>query len=58
MLLCSDCIPVSWRPASDFNADTGAVSMESITFYTSNVTIIPVPLSDIAPRTAATGGVF
>jgi hypothetical protein len=58
MLICWDCIPVSWKPASDFNADSGAVSMESLTFYTENITIVPVPLSDVLPRTAATGGVF
>lgn len=58
MLLCADCIPVSWKPASDFNADSGAVSMESLTFHTSNVTVIPVPVSDLLPRTAATGSPF
>jgi phage tail-like protein len=56
MILCQRCIPVSWKPASDFNASTSEVSMEEITFYTENVEIIPVPISDIAPRTTATGG--
>lgn len=59
MLTCSNCIPVSWRPASDFDANTSAVSMESITFYCEQITIVPVPLSDIAPRAAGSQhGVF
>lgn len=57
MLLCSNCIPVAWKPASDFNASESAVSIESITFYTENITVIPVPISDIASR-AGSGGSF
>ena len=56
MLQCSNCIPVEWKPASDFDANSTAVSMESITFYTENISVIPVPLSDVIPRSSATGG--
>ena len=56
MLSCSNCIPVSWKPASDFDATTTAVSMETITFYTEQITPIPVPISDVVPRATAPGG--
>lgn len=56
MISCSNCIPVSWKPGSDFDANTSAVSVESITFYTENITPIPVPLSDIIPRSTSVGG--
>lgn len=56
MIFCKNCIPTSWRPSSDFNASESSVCTESITFYTENVEIVPVPLSDILPRTSATGG--
>lgn len=56
MILCQNCIPTMWRPSTDLNASETSVCMESITFYTENVEIIPVPFSDILPRTSATGG--
>jgi len=50
MLSCENCIPISWKPASDFDASTSQVSLETITFHTQRINVIPVPLSDIAPR--------
>ena len=50
MLSCSNCIPVAWKPASDFDAQTTQVSLEYITFHTQRIDIIPVPLSDVLPR--------
>lgn len=50
MLSCENCIPVSWKPATDFDATTSQVSLEYITFHTQRINIIPVPLSDILPR--------
>ena len=50
MLSCENCIPTSWKPASDFDASSSQVSLEYITFHTQRINIIPVPLSDIIPR--------
>lgn len=49
MLSCENCIPVSWRPASDFDASSTAVSLESITFHTQRINVLPVPISDVLP---------
>ena len=48
MLSCENCIPISWKPASDFDATSTAVSLETITFHTQRINVIPVPISDIA----------
>ena len=48
LLSCQNCIPVAWKPADDFNADTTAVSMESITFHTQRIDVIPVPVDALA----------
>lgn len=58
MLICSNCIPISWKAASDFSAATGEVSKESITFYAEKITPVPIPISDVVPRSAATGSIF
>lgn len=49
ILSCENCVPVSWKPASDFDAGASEVSVESLTFHTENIGIIPIPLSDILP---------
>ena len=41
MLSCENCIPVSWKPASDFDASTSQVSVETLTLWTQRVNIIP-----------------
>lgn len=41
MLSCENCIPISWKPASDFDASTSQVSVESLTLWTQRVNIIP-----------------
>jgi len=50
MLLCHDCVPVSWKPASDFDALSSEVSVELLTLWTPRVQIIPAPASDAVPR--------
>ncbi len=47
IIQCSDCIPVSWKPASDFDANSSTVSMESLTFFTPRVDIIFIPPTDM-----------
>jgi phage tail-like protein len=47
MLSCENCIPVAWKPASDFDANSTQVSLETITFHTQRINVIPVPISDI-----------
>lgn len=51
ILSCSDCIPVAWKPATDFDANVSEVSIESLTLWTPRINLITVPLSDIIPRT-------
>ena len=48
LLSCENCIPVSWKPASDFDASSSAVSLETITFHTQRINVIPIPISDLA----------
>ena len=50
MLSCENCIPVAWKPSTDFDATSTAVAMETITFHTQRINVIPVPLSDVLPR--------
>jgi phage tail-like protein len=50
MLSCENCIPVGWKPASDFDATSTQVSMETITFHTQRINVVPVPISDFLPR--------
>lgn len=49
ILSCENCIPISYKPASDFDASASEVSIESLTFWTEKIDIVPVPLSDIIP---------
>jgi len=50
MLSCENCIPVGWKPSTDFDAGSTAVARESITFHTQRINVIPVPPIDIAVR--------
>lgn len=36
-----DCIPVEWKPASDFNASSNEVSIEEITLECNRVEVLP-----------------
>lgn len=47
MLSCQGCIPISWKPASDFDANASEVSLESLTFWTPRIDIIIVPETPI-----------
>lgn len=55
MLICENCIPITWKPGSDFDATVTQVSMESITFHTQRIRVVPVPLSDLLPRKGGAG---
>lgn len=48
-LVCANAIPVSWKPASDFDANDSSVSLEEITLHVQRIDVIPIPLSDIFP---------
>lgn len=50
IIYCESCIPIGWKPADDFDANSSQVSLETMTLSTERVRIIPVPLADIAPR--------
>ena len=39
-----ECIPKSWQPSSDLDANASTVAVETMTFYTEKVDIIPVPI--------------
>ena len=49
ILSCQHCIPVSFKPGSDFVADASEVSMESLTLWTQKIDIIVVPPTPITP---------
>jgi len=44
ILHCKNCIPVGWKPASDFDASASIVSMESMSVHVERVDIIPLPI--------------
>ena len=44
ILHCQNCIPVGWSPASDFDAMSSTVSMESMSIHVERIDIIPRPL--------------
>ena len=46
LLQFENCIPTSWKPSSDLNAQESAVAVESMSFHTQRVTVVPVP-SDV-----------
>jgi len=43
VLSFENCFPTAWKPASDFNAEESAVSVETMSFHTQRATVIPVP---------------
>jgi len=59
ILSCENCIPISWKPASDFDAYDSAVSIESMTMWTSRINVIVVPPTQLTapPRPASTRGI-
>lgn len=56
MILLQGCIPTGWKPASDFDANSGDVSLEELTLDVHEVSVIPTPVpvgrpnSSSAPR--------
>lgn len=44
ILSCENCIPVSWKPASDFDANDSSVSVETLTLWTQRINIIPTSI--------------
>ena len=41
VMSCENCIPVAWKPASDFEASDSNVSVETLTIWTQRINIIP-----------------
>jgi len=58
ILSCQGCLPVSWSPASPFEAATSAVSVESMTLWCQKIDIIIVPTvpvsANLRPRPPST----
>lgn len=49
VLSCELCLPLSWKPASDFSATDSSVSVETLTFWTQRINVITIPASDFVP---------
>jgi phage tail-like protein len=43
ILLLENCIPISWQPASDFDAESAQVSLETMTLSVEDVLVLPLP---------------
>jgi len=48
LVFLQNCIPISWKPASDFDATAAQVSLESITMQVTHITPIPTQFDDLS----------